>query len=121
VLVVHKYIHRNTYFTIMAPVEYLQNLLTVRGEIRQPIDAKCAKYFRRINRSYSNCRVCKSFAGLSSRFILILLFFWQGCEGLADSGPDRTVRQAGPGERPARDQSGALDDARHGGAEEVGS
>ncbi len=25
---------------------------------------KCASYFRRINPSYSNCRVCKSFAGL---------------------------------------------------------
>jgi hypothetical protein len=37
---------------------------------------KCAKYFRRINRSYSNCRVCKSFAGLSSRFILTLLQYF---------------------------------------------
>jgi hypothetical protein len=43
----------------------------------------------------------------------LFCFFWQGCEGLADSGPDRGVRQAGPSERPARDQSGALDDARH--------
>jgi hypothetical protein len=48
------------------------------------------------------------------------VYFCQGCEGLADSGPDRGVRQAGPGERPARDQPGALDDARHRGEEEVG-
>jgi len=44
VLDVHKYVYRNTYFTIMAPVEY-KNRLTVRREIRQPFDAKMRQLF----------------------------------------------------------------------------
>ncbi len=34
---------------------------------------KCANYFRRINKSYSNCRVCKSFTGL---YTVVCFYFY---------------------------------------------
>jgi hypothetical protein len=37
---------------------------------------KCANFFRQINQSYSNCRVCKSFAGLYS----LLILFYVRCQ-----------------------------------------
>jgi hypothetical protein len=58
-LVVHKYII------------VIRTLLLCRKESikssncmrRNPPMLKCANYYRRINQSYSNCRVCKSFEG----------------------------------------------------------
>jgi hypothetical protein len=56
-LFVHKYIYHNTYFTIMASVEY--NIYKLYAEKSANLSMlKCANYFRRINQSYSNCRVC---------------------------------------------------------------
>ncbi len=57
VLVVHEYIYRNMYFTIMAPVEYKICLLYAEKSANLSM-LKCANYFRRINQSYSNCRLC---------------------------------------------------------------
>jgi hypothetical protein len=37
-----KYIYRNVYFTITAPVKYIFDLSTKFGEIRQTLDAKNA-------------------------------------------------------------------------------
>jgi hypothetical protein len=54
VLVVHKCIYRNTYFTIMAPVEY--KIYWLNAE--KSANLSMLNYFRRINQSYSNFREC---------------------------------------------------------------
>jgi hypothetical protein len=55
----------------MAPVEY--KICYFYAEKSASLSMlKCANNFRRINQSYSNFRVCKSFAGLYSRLLMEL-------------------------------------------------
>jgi hypothetical protein len=84
VLVVFKYMYPNSYFTIMAAVEYKIYQLYA-GKYANLLIQKCASYFRRINHSYSNGRVCKSFTGLHNTFVLSLML----CTFV--SGPNNTV------------------------------
>jgi hypothetical protein len=81
VLVVYKYMYRNSYFTIMAAVEYkIYQLYAEKYD--NILIQKCASYFRQINHSYSNCRVCKSFTGLQKylRFISYVVYTLFGAQ-----------------------------------------
>ncbi len=70
----------------MAPVEYKICQLYAEKSTNLLMLKKCASYFRRINQSFSNCSVCKSFAGLHNIFIFFIFIghrYWDSPEFLA--------------------------------------